>query len=231
MEDLLELAIRRQAIKLLKRDATNAVKEKRYRERFEVRTGTSAVKKGHKEPAHWQIAPHFDPRHCIRHSNYLAKVIWKKILSEEYKPEPAVHYEIKKESGGIRDIMVFAIPDAAVATLFHKRITQRNLNSLSANSFSYRPDRNIFDAVLQVRSAIADRKVYVVQYDFSKYFDSINHDYLEQIVHNRSAFIITSAERALVAQFLRHRFAKRDDYQVGKFQTRNVGVRKDAHFL
>ncbi|HEV2651555.1 MAG TPA: reverse transcriptase domain-containing protein [Rhizomicrobium sp.] len=147
-----------------------------------------------------------------------------KILEGAYKPEPAVHYKIAKENGGIRDIMVFAIPDAAVATLFHKRITERNLNLLSANCFSYRPDRNIFDAVLQVKSALSDRKVYVVQYDFSKYFDSIHHSYIQKIVNDRNSFIITTAERAVITSLLTHRYATRDAYTKKDFTIRTMGV-------
>ena len=120
--------------------------------------------------------------------------------------------------------MIFTIPDAAVATLMHNRITARNLNLLSANCFSYRPDRNIFDAVLQIRSAIYRKKVYIVQYDFSKYFDSIDHYYIEKIISSKDMFILTSAERTIVSTFLRHRYAPKKQYLSGQFSTRDRGV-------
>lgn len=120
--------------------------------------------------------------------------------------------------------MAFAIPDAAVATLFHNRITERNLNLLSANCFSYRPDRSIFDAVIQIRSAISQRKVYVLKSDFSKYFDSIDHHYIQTIVGNKNMFLLTEAERNVVSAFLGHRYAKKKDYVSGQFETRVRGV-------
>ncbi len=120
--------------------------------------------------------------------------------------------------------MIFTIPDAAVATLLHKRITNRNLNVLSANCFSYRPDRNILDAVIQIRSAISRRKVYVVQYDFAKYFDSIDHHYITTTVSDKDTFHLTEAERRVVSAFLKHRYASKKDYLVGQFQTREHGV-------
>jgi len=228
MEELLEEAIRRQAVKLLKRGYSNAAKVHRYRERYETRTGQPAVSKKHQEPNAWSVSPQFNPRHCLSHSSYLARVIWKKILSGDYSPEPAIHYPIKKESGGTRDIMMFTVVDAAVANLFHRRITSRNLNLLSANCFSYRPDRNIFDAIIQVRSAIADRKIYVVQYDFSKYFDSIEHNYIRKMTNDRRSFLITNAERHVISQFLSHRYATRKDYSESRFKNRIRGVPQGA---
>lgn len=176
------------------------------------------------EPGSWDVAKHFNPRYCLSRSDYIARVIWKKIRSGDYEPVPAVHYQIPKDSGGSRDIMVFSIPDAAVATLFHKRITERNINLLSANCYSYRPDRNIFDAVLQIQSAISQQKVYVVQYDFSKYFDSIDQAYIEKIISNRNILLLTEAERGIIRAFLKHGYASKKDYALGNFQTRTRGV-------
>ena len=224
MEELLEDAIRKQAIKLLRRNYSDAARAKRYRENFETRTGGTAIEKPTTEPGYWSISRHFDPRYCLSHSKYLARVIWKKIIAGEYVPEPAAHYAIPKDSGGSRDIMIFAIPDAAVATLLHRRITERNLNHLSANCFSYRPDRNIFDAIIQIRSAISGQKVYIIQYDFSKYFDSIDHYYIEAIIGNKEMFLLTEAERRVVSQFLKHRYALKRDYEAGQFMTRKRGV-------
>lgn len=224
MESLLEQMIRRQAIKLLRRGYADTTRAKRYRERFETRTGANAFVTPPSDPGYWEISRHFNPRYCLSHSKYLARVIWRKIRDKQYVPKPAVHYKIPKESGGSRDIMIFTIPDAAIANLLHKRITNRNLNLLSANCFSYRPDRNIFDAVLQVRSALSNSKVYVIQYDFSKYFDSIDQNYIEGIINNKNMFIVTEAERHCVHEFLRHKYALRKDYEAGNFSVRSRGV-------
>jgi len=224
LEELLEDAIRRQAIKLLRRSYSDAAHIKRYRERFEKRTGEKAISKIKPTPGHWSISKHFEPRYCLSHSKYLARIIWKKIIAGEYIPKPAVKYAIPKDSGGSRDIMIFTIPDAAVATLFHNRITNRNLNLLSANCFSYRPDRNIFDAIIQIRSAIACHKVYVVQYDFSKYFDSIDHHYIKAMISNKDIFLLTKAERYVVSKFLTHEYASKENYTAGQFSKRDRGV-------
>ena len=224
MEEILESAIRAQATKLLRRHYSHIAREKRYRERFETRTGIPAIPKDIEEPGFWSVSKQFDPRYCLSHSKFLARVIWQKVVAGEYKPLPAVHHSIPKESGGSRDIMVFAIPDAALATLLHRRITERNINLLSPNCFSYRPDRSIFDAVIQIKSSITDKKLYIVQYDFSKYFDSIDHNYINKIINNKHMFLLTTAERAVVSEFLTHRYASRNDYVKKEFQTRSKGV-------
>lgn len=224
MEELLEEAIRRQAIKLLKRGYSEVVRERKYRERFGTRTGATAIITPTSDPGYWAISRHFDPRYCLSHSKFLAKVLWRKVLAGEYRPEPAANYSIPKESGGSREIMIFTIPDAALANLLHKRITDRNINLLSANCYSYRPDRNIFDAIIQIRSAISGRKVYIIQYDFSKYFDSIDTHYLETIISDKRMFLLTTAERLVVSAFLSHRYARRKEYAQGDFKARTRGV-------
>jgi hypothetical protein len=149
--------------------------------------------------------------------NNLAKVLWRKILAREYEVEPAILYKIAKDSGGHREIMVFSIPDAAIANLFNRKLRDRNKNILSSFCYSYRNDRGLFDAVLQLSSLLRGEKVYVVQFDFSKYFDSIKHDYINFIL-DRNFFVISPTEKFIIGKFLAHRFAELPQYRKGEFK-------------
>jgi hypothetical protein len=128
MENALRAAIERQAKKLIERHKKNQFTSKKYERRFRLRTGHQAIPASIRDPGIWNTAPHFDPAYCIKHSKYLANTIWRKITSRDYQPSPAVLFKIPKDSGGHREIMVFSIPDAAVANLFNARMRDRNRN-------------------------------------------------------------------------------------------------------
>jgi RNA-directed DNA polymerase len=223
MENAIRAAIERQAKKLIERHKKLGFVKKKYERRFRLRTGLKAIPSKVRDPGMWEVAPHFDPIYCIKHSKYLAKTIWRKITERKYEPNPAVLFKIPKDSGGYREIMVFTIPDAAVANLFNSRMRDRNRNIQSPFCYSYRKDRTLFDAVLHTSSLLAARKCYVVQYDFSKYFDSIKHEYLKFVL-DKNEFSVAPAERCVIAAFLSHRFATLNDYKNGVFEKREVGV-------
>jgi RNA-directed DNA polymerase len=223
MEDQIRSAIEAQARKLLQRHKAERFGSLKHQRRFRVRTGQAATPTRVRDPGIWSVGPHFNPAYCIKHSRYLAKTIWRKIISRQYAVTPAVLYQIPKDSGGHRDIMVFSIPDAAVANLFNRKMRDRNRNIQSPFCYSYRKDRTIFDAVIQTASMLAGQKTYVVQYDFSKYFDSIRHDYINFIL-DKNEFFVSPAERHIITSFLSHRFATLGDYASGTLQTRAAGV-------
>ncbi len=168
---------------------------------------------------------HFDPTFCKRNANFLAKTIWHKVQNETYKPRPALHFQIDKPGGGKRDIMAFSIPDSALANVLMRRIRERNLKRFSPHSFAYHPDKNIFDAVLDLRGYITSTdKVYSVQVDFSNYFESIPSAYLQDLMNDRGVLALTSAEKAAVREFMFHKFAQRQQYSSGSFETRRRGT-------
>jgi hypothetical protein len=78
--------------------------------------------------------------------------------------------------------------------------------------------------LLHLKISLGNPKSYVVQYDFKKYFDTIDPDYLRKLINNRDLFLITSAERAAIDAFLSHQFAHVNDYLGKMFERRKRGV-------
>jgi RNA-directed DNA polymerase len=132
-------------------------------------------------------------------------------------------YKIAKDGGGHREIMVFSVIDSAVANLFNRKLRDRNRNTLSSFCYSYRKDRGIFNAVLQLSSLLKSEKTYIVQFDFSKYFDSIKHDYINFILE-RNFLVISPTEKFIIEKFLRHKFAEVANFKSGTFKERTVGT-------
>ncbi len=224
MKEAIEEAIVRKAKAVLRKQRIKDATKLKHAERFQKRTGTPAGRPVLQEPRWWQFHPHFDPRYCLTHAKFLARVIWQKLQEGSYEPVPAVKFDVEKPDGSLRPIMAFSIPDAAVANVFHRAITARNINLFSSYSYAYRPDKNVFDAILHLNRSLSHPKSYIVQYDFSKYFDTIDHSYLEKLISNQNLFLLTSAERTAIRAFLIHRYAHVNNYKAEGWEQRVKGV-------
>jgi hypothetical protein len=221
---MIEQAIVRKARAVLRVQRIERATQLKYAERYAKRTGQAAGTPLATLPGAWQLHPHFDPRYCVTHARHLAKTIWRELQSEQYEPTPAVQYEIPKPDGSQRKIMAFTIPDATLSNILHRKITERNINLFSAYSFAYRPDKTVFDAILHLRRSLRAPKSYIIQYDFSKYFDRISHSYLEKILFERKLFLISNAERVAIKAFLRHTYTPFSEYDNIFKNVRDEGV-------
>lgn len=119
--------------------------------------------------------------------------------------------------------MVFSVPDAAVANLFYRKLRDKNRNLFSPFSYAYMKDRGLFDAVIQLRSYLVGGKKYVIQFDFAKYFDSIDHKYIEHLF-NRTNFNVSDTEKYLIREFLKHPISDAKDYAFDSAEKRLTGV-------
>ena len=199
----------------------------KYNEKFELRTGTVASPGKSASgtiDCKKDLHRHFDPKHCKKQASYLAKVIWSKLLDRKYKPIPAILFQVEKPDGTFRGITEFSIPDTALANVIHRAIRDRNARNLSPMSFAYVPNRNLFDAILQLKQFPWKDEFFSVEIDFKSYFDSIPHEYLRSKLNDKSQFQITSIERYVLEKFMNHEYASTEDYPKAKFQKRDKGV-------
>jgi RNA-directed DNA polymerase len=224
LREALEKEIVRKSKSILRQQKLNHAGLKKNAERYKKRTGLAPGNPNFSDPDWWSFHPHFDPKYCISHAKYLSTVIWKKLKDRLYSPVPAIQFDIPKPDGSTRPIMAFAIPDSALANIIHKNATARNGNLFSSNSFAYRNDKNVFDAILHVMRSLDRPKSYIIQYDFSKYFDSIDQAYIEKIIGDKSLFLLSHAERAAMSAFLKHEYESVKTYQNNVFSERNRGV-------
>lgn len=219
-------AIKQEIKRLSKRTFTKAERiektEIKFRKRFKKRTGRLP---GIPSPRTKVFKHrHFDPIYCARNANFLAKTIWNKICTQQYEVTPAVKFDIDKPNGDKRTIMAFSIPDAAVANVILRRCRDRNLKRLSPSSFAYLPNKNLFDAILELKSYSPTNKLFAVQIDFEKYFDLIPVTYITDIISDRRKISVTPQESYVFGEFLTHRFADSADYMKGKFRHRHRGT-------
>lgn len=224
MRELIEGAIISKSRSVLKNRRMDQLSDIKDAERYRKRTGLVPGTPSPSNPAWWSYHPHFDPVYCLRHSKYLSRVIWNKLSNGSYRPVPAIQFDIPKPDGSARKIMAFSIPDSALANVIHAKATKRNLNLFSKFSYAYRPDQNVFDAIINLTRSLESPKSYVVQYDFRKYFDTIDHSYIRKVLLQKRTFLLTKAERNAIEAFLEHEYCNVSEYQGNVIDIRSSGV-------
>lgn len=184
-----------------------------YADRRSKREGT-AFKKTIYPRKWWTLDPRFNP-FKVRATNKLATygyTLSRKLRRGKYKPNPALIHRVRKSDGTFRILNIFQLPDAALSRLIYKSLLKKNLPRLSGYAFAYREDRTPHDAVNEMFSEwnTLDR-IYVAEYDFSKFFDKIDHDYLWRVLDGRK-FIMSREERTAIRAFLKSGACEFNDY-------------------
>lgn len=217
----IKLEIKRLSRRIFEREDYLNKRILEYQQKFERRTGNIAVKNN---PSDNFIHRHFDPKYCARNANFLAKSIWHKVLKNNYEPIPAVQHQIPKLDGGKRSIMAFSIPDAALANVVLRRARNRNSKRLSPHSYAYHPDKNLFDAIIALREFRSETKLFAVQIDFEKYFDTIPSGYLKQQINGNEKIGLTPHEKHVFERFIHHQYSSKENYTNNIFQRRHRGT-------
>lgn len=200
--------------------AVNISNEKK----FERRTGLVAKKKFTKQPPIWQLDNQFNPFYVLSNIDTISYTISKKIKSQTYEPKPCLIQPIPKQSGGTRKISIFTIPDSVVAKYLYATLLKRNFAVFSAYAYAYRTDRNAHNAIEHLYQSLKDNdRCFIVEYDFSQYFDTIDHSYLTELL--KTNLKVSSREIYLIKQLLSYKKAEGvKNYKSNLFVRNTVGI-------
>lgn len=113
--------------------------------------------------------------------NQLTELIGE-LRSKTYSPRAIRRVEIPKKSGGTRKLGIPSIRDRVVQENLRNILEKIFEPTFSEHSHGFRPDRGCFTALREFFIQVRDGGICIVDVDIEKYFDTIPHEPLIDVV-------------------------------------------------
>lgn len=113
------------------------------------------------------------------------KELVERIRRGKYTPSPVRRVEIPKPDGGIRKLGIPTVTDRIIQQAMAQQLMPIYEPMFSEDSFGYRPGRSAKDAILRIKEYAGQGYTRAVVLDLSKYFDTLNHTVLLNLLRRR----------------------------------------------
>jgi len=108
-----------------------------------------------------------------------------KVRSGKYLPQAILGVEIPKGNGKMRLLGIPTVTDRLLQQAVLQVINARFEFEFSDNSFGFRPNKNLHQAVLKAQGYINEGFQNIVDIDLKIFFDEVNHCYLLQLLYRK----------------------------------------------
>lgn len=109
--------------------------------------------------------------------------IIRQVREGKYKSNPVRRVEIpKEEKGKVRKLGIPTVVDRLIQQAVAQELTSLYEPQFSENSYGFRPGRGQHDALRACKKNVDEGYVYVVSMDLEKYFDTVNHSKLIEVM-------------------------------------------------
>ena len=105
-----------------------------------------------------------------------------RIRSGHYTPSPVRRKKIPKPDGGVRKLGIPTVIDRIIQQAMAQQLMPIYEPLFSDGSYGYRPGRSAKDAILKIKGYAEQGYTRAVVLDLSKYFDTLNHELLINIL-------------------------------------------------
>jgi len=121
------------------------------------------------------------------------------IRMELYSPSPVKMVEIPKPDGGVRMLGIPTIKDRIIQQAINQVLTKIYDCQFSEYSYGFRPNKGAHDALAQAEKYVQEERIYIVDIDLSKFFDTIDRN---KLIHLLKQQIEDTSVIALIWKYL-----------------------------